>query len=51
MMIVPTCQQAIDKAFKETMIDKKKEKVVEIDVALAQIEKEIKTTQMRLSND
>ena len=29
----PTCQQAIDKAFKETMIDKKKEKVVEIDVA------------------
>ena len=45
----PTCQQAIDKAFKETMIDKKKEKVVEIDVAMAQIEKEINKTETRLS--
>jgi len=45
----PTCQQAIDKAFKETMIDKKKEKVVEIDVAMAQMEKEINKTETRLS--
>ena len=45
----PTCQQAIDKAFKETMIDKKKEKVVEIDVAMAQMEKEITKTTTRLS--
>ena len=44
----PTCQQAIDKAFKETMIDKKKGKVVELDVAMEQIEKEIKTTEMKL---
>ena len=44
-----TCQQAIDKAFKETMIDKKKEKVVEIDVAMAQMEKEINKTETRLS--
>ena len=45
----PTCQQAIDKAFKETMIDKKKEKVIEIDVAMAQMEKEINKTEIRLS--
>jgi DNA repair exonuclease SbcCD ATPase subunit len=45
----PTCQQAIDIVFKETMIDKKKEKVVEIDVAMAQIEKEINKTETRLS--
>ena len=45
----PTCQQAIDKAFKETMIDKKKEKVVEIDVAMTQMEKEINKTEIRLS--
>jgi len=45
----PTCQQAIDKAFKETMIDKKKEKVVEIDVAMTQMEKEINKTETRLS--
>jgi DNA repair exonuclease SbcCD ATPase subunit len=44
-----TCQQAIDILFKETMIDKKKEKVVEIDVAMAQIEKEINKTETRLS--
>ena len=45
----PTCQQAIDKAFKETMIDKKKEKVIEIDVAMTQMEKEINKTEIRLS--
>ena len=45
----PTCQQSINKAFKETMIDKKKEKVVEIDVAMAQMEKEINKTETRLS--
>ena len=45
----PTCQQAIDAAFKATMIDKKKEKVAELDSALGQIDKEIKTNQMRLA--
>ena len=45
----PTCQQAIDKAFKSTMIDKKKSKVVELDVAMTQMEKEIKKTEDRLS--
>ena len=44
----PTCQQSIDTAFKATMIDSKKEKVVELDSALGQIDKEIKTNQMRL---
>ena len=44
----PTCQQAIDAAFKTTMIDKKKEKVAELDSALGQIDTEIKTNQMRL---
>ena len=44
----PTCQQAIDTAFKSTMINKKKEKVLELDVALDQIDTEIKTNQMRL---
>ena len=44
----PTCQQAIDVAFKSTMIDKKKEKVLEVEVDLGQIDTEIKTNQMRL---
>ena len=44
----PTCQQAIDVAFKSTMIDKKKEKVLEVEVGLGQIDTEIKTNQMRL---
>ena len=44
----PTCQQAIDAAFKATMIDKKKQKVAELDSALGQIDTEIKTNQMRL---
>jgi DNA repair exonuclease SbcCD ATPase subunit len=46
----PTCQQAIDTAFKTTMIDKKKEKVTELNTALNQIDKEIKTTEMKLDN-
>ena len=45
----PTCQQSIDTAFKATMIDSKKEKVAELDSALGQIDKEIKTNQMRLN--
>jgi len=44
----PTCQQAIDMAFKTTMISKKKEKVLELEVGLGQIDTEIKTNQMRL---
>jgi len=44
----PTCQQAIDTAFKTTMINKKKEKVLELEVGLGQIDTEIKTNQMRL---
>ena len=44
----PTCQQAIDTAFKSTMINKKKEKVLELEVGLGQIDTEIKTNQMRL---
>jgi len=45
----PTCQQNIDEAFKSTMIDKKKNKVVEIDSAMSQLVKEITTTETRLS--
>ena len=45
----PTCQQAIDKAFKSTMIDKKKNKVIEIDSGMKQIAKEIATTETRLT--
>ena len=44
----PTCQQSIDEAFKSTMISKKAEKVQEVEIALGQIEKEIKTNQMKL---
>ena len=44
----PTCQQAIDEAFKSTMIDKKKNKVIEIDSAMGQLVKEITTTEQRL---
>ena len=44
----PTCQQAIDEAFKSTMINKKAEKVQELEIALGQIDKEIKTSQMKL---
>ena len=44
----PTCQQAIDEAFKSTMISKKAEKVQELEIALGQIETEIKTSEMKL---
>ena len=44
----PTCQQSIEQAFKSTMISKKTEKVQELESALGQIDKEIKTTEMRL---
>ena len=44
----PTCQQAIDEAFKSTMIGKKAEKVQELEGALGQIEKDIKSTEDRL---
>jgi len=45
----PTCQQAIDKAYKSTMIGDKKDKVIEIDIAMIQLEKEINTTETRLT--
>ena len=44
----PTCQQSINAVFKTTMINKKAEKVQELEIALGQIDKEIKTTQMKL---
>ena len=44
----PTCQQSIDEAFKSTMISKKAEKVQELEIALGQIETEIKTSEMKL---
>ena len=44
----PTCQQVIDEAFKSTMIGKKAEKVQELEGALGQIEKDIKSTEDRL---
>ena len=45
----PTCQQAIDEAFKSTMIGNKKDKVLEIDIAMIQLAKEIATTETRLT--
>ena len=42
------CQQAIDEAFKSTMIGKKAEKVQELEGALGQIEKDIKSIEDRL---
>ena len=45
----PTCQQAIDEAFKSTMIDKKKNKVVEVESAMSQLVKEITSTETRLT--
>jgi len=44
----PVCQQAIDEAYKSTMISKKEEKVQELEGALGQIEKDIKSTEDRL---
>jgi len=45
----PTCQQTIDEAFKLTMQSKKAEKIQELEVALGQIEKDITSTETRLS--
>jgi len=45
----PTCQQSIDEAFKTSIVDKKKNKVIEIDSAMGQLVKEITTTETRLS--
>ena len=45
----PTCQQTIDEVFKTSIIDKKKNKVVEIDSAMGQLVKEINTTETRLT--
>jgi len=44
----PTCQQSINEAFKSTMIGKKAEKIQELEIALGQIDKEIKTSEMKL---
>ena len=44
----PTCQQSIDEAFKSTMISKKAEKVQELEIALGQIETEIKNKEYRI---
>jgi len=45
----PTCQQIIDEAFKSTMQSKKAEKIQELEIALGQIEKDITSTETRLS--
>jgi len=44
----PMCQQDIDKEYKKLMIQKKKNKVDEIDVGMKQLDKEIKTVEKRL---
>ena len=44
----PVCQQAIDEAYKSTMMSKKAEKIQELEIALGQIDKEIKTNEMKL---
>jgi DNA repair exonuclease SbcCD ATPase subunit len=44
----PTCQQVIDEAFKLEMQGKKAEKIQELEGALGQIEKDIKSTEDRL---
>ena len=44
----PTCQQAIDEEFKTTMQSKKAEKIQEVEIALGQIDKDIKTNEMKL---
>ena len=44
----PVCQQAIDEAYKTTMMSKKAEKIQELEIALGQIDKEIKTSEMKL---
>ena len=45
----PVCQQAIDEAYKSTMMSKKAEKIQELEGALGQIEKDITSTETRLS--
>jgi DNA repair exonuclease SbcCD ATPase subunit len=45
----PVCQQAINEAYKSTMMSKKAEKIQELEVALGQIEKDITSTETRLS--
>jgi len=44
----PMCQQDIDKEYKKLMIQKKKDKIDEIDVGMKQLDKEIKTVEKRL---
>ena len=44
----PMCQQDIDTEYKKLMIQKKKDKVDEIDVGMKQLDKEIKTVEKRL---
>ena len=44
----PMCQQDIDKEYKKLMIQKKKNKVDEINVGMKQLDKEIKTVEKRL---
>ena len=44
----PTCQQVIDDTFRTTMQSKKAEKIQELEIALGQIDKEIKTSDMKL---
>ena len=45
----PVCQQTIDEVFKSTMMSKKAEKIQELEIALGQIEKDITSTETRLS--
>ena len=44
----PMCQQDIDKEYKKLMIQKKKDKVDEINVGMKQLDKEIKAVEKRL---
>ncbi len=44
----PTCQQAIDEAFKKAMIAVKESKVTELELGLEQIDNAIKTSQKKL---
>jgi DNA repair exonuclease SbcCD ATPase subunit len=45
----PVCQQAINEAYKSTMMSKKAEKIQELEVALGQIEKDITSTETKLT--
>mgnify|MGYP003110653396 CR=1 FL=1 len=44
----PTCQQDIDTEYKKLMIDKKKNKIDEINAGMKQLDKEIKSVESRL---